>query len=159
LKPTVQRGRLPRLASRLHAVSPSWPHDSSERDSQGQQQQQRSYTSKPAWWQFWVQRSSSDDDSSKGEGELRPPEPLPAASPSAAHQRELLAVNTAVIVNAIIFVAKMCTWAVTGSGCALPAVLAWWCCRYCSVLLVLLLCCMQHAQLGLDDSATYCHCS
>lgn len=97
----------------LYAVSPSW---SQHPGSGSSGQQQRGYASQRPWWQFWAPGGTQT-----GAGELRPPDPLPADSPSAAHARELHTVNTAVVVNAVIFVAKMITWAITGSGCGSSA--------------------------------------
>jgi hypothetical protein len=116
LVPAAQPACSRRASQRpLHALSPSWPQQP-EGGSNGQQQ--RGYSSQSPWWQFWAPGSSSSEQSGGGRdaGELRPPEPLPADSPSAAHTRELHTVNTAVVVNAVIFVAKMITWAITGSG-------------------------------------------
>ncbi|EFN60121.1 hypothetical protein CHLNCDRAFT_18700 [Chlorella variabilis] len=112
LVPAPQQGRGLRLAPRpLHALSPAWPQQPGGEEPRNGQY--RGYASQP--WKFWGLSGSSGD----GEGGLRPPEPLPAGIPSASHERELKAVNTAVVVNALIFVAKMCTWAVTGSGALL----------------------------------------
>ena len=125
LVPAPQQGRGLRLAPRpLHALSPAWPQQPGGEEPRNGQY--RGYASQP--WKFWGLSGSSGD----GEGGLRPPEPLPAGIPSASHERELKAVNTAVVVNALIFVAKMCTWAVTGSGCVVCLHFQWYVLQCCA---------------------------
>lgn len=126
----------PRLPHRrLHAFSPALPEQPGDRQ-QGQQhhgqqqqqqheQQQRGMASLPRW-RFWMRGSSGSGDrgdpaaggaaASAAVGGLVPPAPLPADTPSASQERELRAVNVAVLVNGAIFLAKMATWLVTGSG-------------------------------------------
>jgi hypothetical protein len=102
----------------LFAVAPSWPHQPDGQQAGGQDQQHREYSTQPAWWQFWARPGRSGAGLDVSEQDPRtPPAPLPHDAPSAAHARELKAVNTAVVVNSLIFVAKMVTWGITGSGC------------------------------------------
>ncbi|PSC74152.1 Metal tolerance C4 [Micractinium conductrix] len=118
--PAPQRGtyRGPHLPPPrpLRAFSPAWGPDNPN-GGQQQQHQRRGVATQPPWWQFWASPSSSSDGD--GATALQPPAPLPPDTPSAAHERELRAVNTAVVVNGLIFVAKMVTWAYTGSGALL----------------------------------------
>ncbi|KAL4421651.1 hypothetical protein ABPG75_010942 [Micractinium tetrahymenae] len=132
----AQPARGPRLPPRrLHALSPAWPEQPGDRRQQQQQheqhqrQQQRGMATQPPWWQFWGRSSGCGGDGGEEAaagatgaatpGGLVPPAPLPVGTPSAAQERELRAVNVAVFVNGVIFVAKMATWAVTGSGALL----------------------------------------
>ena len=111
----------PRLPAPLRAVTPAWQQPESD-DGREQQPQ--------PWWQFWARPSSSSaaaaaaassSDAVRSGGRTAA-QPLAggagasSARSSTSEERELKAVNTAVWVNAIIFVAKMATWAVTGSG-------------------------------------------
>ncbi len=126
----------PRLPSRrMHAFSPAWheqPGEGRQEQQHEQQQQQqqgrRGISTKPRW-QFWARSGGGRGDSGKearagsasaAAAGLVPPAPLPADTPSAAQERELRAVNVAVLVNGVIFLAKMATWLVTGSGWVHP---------------------------------------
>ncbi|KAL4450203.1 hypothetical protein ABPG77_010872 [Micractinium sp. CCAP 211/92] len=119
----------------MHAFSPAWHEQPGEgrqeqqHEQQQQQQQQgrRGISTKPRW-QFWARSGGGRGDggeeapagsASAAAAGLVPPAPLPADTPSAAQERELRAVNVAVLVNGVIFLAKMATWLVTGSGALL----------------------------------------
>ena len=116
LAPPQQPVHGPRLPPRPpRAASGTWPQQPG--GDAHQQQQQHGYTSRSSqapWWQFWARPAAAGED---GDEALRPPAPLPPHAPSAAEERELRAVNVAVVVNSVILVAKLATWMVTGSGC------------------------------------------